>query len=720
MKQNIIIGIQPGDPNGSGTPEPQVEDALTATGIGLYSNGYTEKTYIERDGVNYGFSVYKRQYFKLSHADHVGTQKRYDVGVALYDMDNNFISMIINRGNYATSLTSALGSTDNLGGNLEANYAKKFGAGMTGTYKIIPMYMLEGTNQWKPMLESDRYYQIIEMSAYSATLTSHPILDLQIEGMEFEGGEKVGSQEQIHVTLTNNSADRYFGDLYLAFGNQQIDEYSQYTTSIQAEVLSGETKTVTFNLTPANAGTQTIRLYYDANCEKPVSGSGSVTIAPLVVSTMDLSVVIAAENAADGIIYDSHAHFRVDITNNSTGEYNKFVLAPLFIVHKDDNGNILGGDMITYSQSGLNLQSGETKTLYFDFNDLAYGSTYSLNIYARNENDQLVNLVKKGESVYYDIRRGLVTWDGTSMTGVGVAASGDITVPANALAARLEGLEINSVTPSGNPNTIYFIGENETVPAGLEGLNMVKGNVAQNITLTDGNGYFTPQSFTAQAISYERTFDKARQDGVAENWSTIVLPFTPATCSASGNDMWIERFAQEQDGVVVFNEVESIEANVPYIIAINKAANLTGTPITWAATDVMLKAEPIAYTSGETYLMAGTFVEQSFEDIYNIDTYGAMAQWGNGTVGSFRAYFKELVALDNHANILLPGEAQQQQAIPGDVNGDGNVTSVDVTVLYNFLLNGDTSDIVNGDQNGDGAITSNDVTVVYNIILGSE
>lgn len=58
-------------------------------------------------------------------------------------------------------------------------------------------------------------------------------------------------------------------------------------------------------------------------------------------------------------------------------------------------------------------------------------------------------------------------------------------------------------------------------------------------------------------------------------------------------------------------------------------------------------------------------------------------------------------------------------ATPGDVNGDGSVTSVDVTALYNYLLNGDSSAIENGDQDGDGKITAGDITVIYNILLGS-
>ena len=70
-------------------------------------------------------------------------------------------------------------------------------------------------------------------------------------------------------------------------------------------------------------------------------------------------------------------------------------------------------------------------------------------------------------------------------------------------------------------------------------------------------------------------------------------------------------------------------------------------------------------------------------------------------------------------NMVFGLGSEGQQSVAGDVNGDGEVTSADITVLYNYLLNGDESGIVNGDQDGDGTITSADITSVYNILLGN-
>ena len=56
----------------------------------------------------------------------------------------------------------------------------------------------------------------------------------------------------------------------------------------------------------------------------------------------------------------------------------------------------------------------------------------------------------------------------------------------------------------------------------------------------------------------------------------------------------------------------------------------------------------------------------------------------------------------------------------GDVNMDGTVTSVDVTAIYNYLLNGDTTFLSSSDVDGDGSITATDIAVIYNSLLGND
>ena len=55
-----------------------------------------------------------------------------------------------------------------------------------------------------------------------------------------------------------------------------------------------------------------------------------------------------------------------------------------------------------------------------------------------------------------------------------------------------------------------------------------------------------------------------------------------------------------------------------------------------------------------------------------------------------------------------------------DINEDGSVSSVDITALYNALLNGDVTYRGYCDLNGDGSVSSVDVTVLYNYMMGVE
>ena len=77
---------------------------------------------------------------------------------------------------------------------------------------------------------------------------------------------------------------------------------------------------------------------------------------------------------------------------------------------------------------------------------------------------------------------------------------------------------------------------------------------------------------------------------------------------------------------------------------------------------------------------------------------------------------------NNLTNVLhmVFGLGDEGTTVVGDVNGDGFVTSSDITALYDYILNNDSSSIVNGDQDGDGSITSGDVTFVYGVLLNSK
>ena len=62
----------------------------------------------------------------------------------------------------------------------------------------------------------------------------------------------------------------------------------------------------------------------------------------------------------------------------------------------------------------------------------------------------------------------------------------------------------------------------------------------------------------------------------------------------------------------------------------------------------------------------------------------------------------------------------EQWSVPaGDVNCDGTVSAVDITIIYNYLLNGDETYKSSSDVNGDGIISSIDITEIYNILLGN-
>ncbi len=205
IDQTAVIGIQPGY---SGVPD-EVDHRLT-----VWNMYYTGTRSFERsdDG---SFKLTKRRYIKVTAEDHIDDGTKYLRGIALYDSDDNFIE-IIAQTYYGSSFLSITDSWPESQSSVTYPFAKNL---PDGTYKIVPVSSIPGSNVWDPMIESDRYYIEATINGNWITMADHPVMDLQATNFEFTGGEKVGLAEQCHVTVKNNSSDRYSGRLFLYVDN---------------------------------------------------------------------------------------------------------------------------------------------------------------------------------------------------------------------------------------------------------------------------------------------------------------------------------------------------------------------------------------------------------------------------------------------------------------------------------------------------------------------
>lgn len=262
--------------------------------------------------------------------------------------------------------------------------------------------------------------------------------------------------------------------------------------------------------------------------------------------------------------------------------------------------------------------------------------------------------------------------------------------------------------------------------------------------LVHGYDFFAPYRFTASNISYERTMTHGRHAGQEGGWSTMVLPFAATSVTADGvpidwmhskNDpkgLWICNFDKEEDSV---DEAklqaeyvgETLEANVPYFVAPYDGANGTdmrGKTYVFSASNVTVKPNPTAITSGTYHMVIGDFYNKNVENAYFLNEAGSYFEMGEiGPVDAFEAYAANVGQSDaTRFQIVLDEIAEDAPAYAlGDVNHDGYVNVTDVTMLLSAILNDDYSRIFtdNADMNGDGEINVTDVTLLISLALAS-
>ena len=134
------------------------------------------------------------------------------------------------------------------------------------------------------------------------------------------------------------------------------------------------------------------------------------------------------------------------------------------------------------------------------------------------------------------------------------------------------------------------------------------------------------------------------------------------------------------------------------------------------------------------YTYSQDYFKFSVNGTDEISVAGTSGVWKTGSFtapqhGSYTfkwSYIKNAnVYYPNAVPVMLDNIKLERAAVDtaGDINSDGVLDFTDVSLLFSYLLNGDTTGITaeglqNADLNDDGVLSISDITLMYNLLLG--
>jgi len=261
------------------------------------------------------------------------------------------------------------------------------------------------------------------------------------------------------------------------------------------------------------------------------------------------------------------------------------------------------------------------------------------------------------------ISHGFITIDSDGNLTTATAPTASVNIPEGTAVVDLRGQNtITEVIPDEtNPNCLYLLDSDADVPSGIteNTHNVIKGNVANTIRLTDGHDFFTPIDFTVNTITYKRTITNGYDPSNSGGWTTICLPFNVMSISAGGNNIdwfhsandenknfWLMEFNSDDEDKVLFNYADKLKANMPYIITIpgdtwGDEWKLAGKELTFTGDNVSIQSDAPTFMSGNYFKFLGTRTTKEDTHIYVLNEAGTNFVHSpfEQETGAFRAFF---------------------------------------------------------------------------------
>ncbi len=626
MKQDAIIGFQKS--TGDTTPEAAVVSCQQFDYLGTATVAKNQTNF------QFDFTTHVKSELTFTHT--------FVFGVGVYDDEDHLVGEIKEyTGAFEFPPSGASDITYRVYLNLKSLTAGK-------TYTLKQMSRLSSSSDWNVCYGSDAYYvqAVVDESDVTFTTVS-PNYNLTASDITLTTDGVVNTAQTITAKIKNTGTAPYRSILYLI-----VDGEKKSGTDVNVE--PGESVLASFSYKPTVAGTQILQFTTDESGLKPISGGKSIKIESGVPSDNTPTLTSVHQLNVSGMeILGKKLVDKVRFTNESpTTAYDGWVSTT---VYKWTGSS---GSPTTLESQHVIIPPSSSVVVTFE-KDVEFDGTYSVRAryyHGGSWADALPDVAFTKYTVTPAITT--IAADGTETL---LKAAASYNVPADAAVVDLRGQSVvtSLVTTAASPNCLYLA---DTDPISGITKNWVKGTTAANIELTDGYDFYTPIDFTATKISYTRKFSKGA-DGSGNGWSTIILPFdvdastggvkngsTPirwfTSSSDTDKDFWVYKFITDGKGTVKFDHAGNImKANTPYLITMPSdhwgvEYKLTGTPITFEATDAVIKSNEKNTQSGFYYMFTGGSQKQSVTDAYVLNDEGnKFKTTASGTVPAFQAYF---------------------------------------------------------------------------------
>ena len=689
--QDAVIGIQP--------PVSGNKDYfLSLEGLRLgSSDAYSaSKTFKRTDGNFTDISLY----FLVFCYNQGSTD--FDFAVQLVDGNNEVVQTFYEE--TKTMLWSGYNTGDNNSGRGRTITGISIPSSVAdGTYYIKVTSRPNDTDAWQECFDGDRYQLTAVISGDELTITV-PIpatvlpsaATIAVTGdTEAEGYLTKGYEQEVTASITGGAID-YHGNVVLRVNG----------TAVMGKVLdipAGQTVDAHFSFIPTEPGDNKLTLWNAKSEGTQIGSEATVNIKESdATDNLELSFVSQINNlSSDGKLYGNALRATITVGNTSTtntyaGKMNCSLRK--WTITTTDNGDGSYSISASWISTALNTyplvvgkNSSKTMAIAFDGLETTDENTrYSVRV--TYQNSAIENKVAEGVHLGLDqnefgtleVINGYSLGDATGTTTLyapsaaidaGNACFVDLTT--------LGTLDAITVTPSSNPNCLYLLASGATTPSDLTGKNVVKGTTAESIALTDGNDFYSPIDFTAEDISYTRTFSRAATS--TGGWNVLYLPFTATTVKANGTeidwfhsssdtgkDFWLKTMTGDDSGTVYFDFAKNLTANTPYIIALPGDdfgdKQLTDKPITFTGSNAVISATANGSLNGNSYKFCGSTVGQSHSDAYMLNTTGTRFIKGTATLPAFRAWIEaaNISSLSRAALVIGDGDIQGISTIEND------------------------------------------------------